>query len=229
MIRRFLVLFLILWLQSGLENIYGNVSGERMLVSKLTIEKVFAEKVDETSVRITVKTKIVLTNLAETRMFLLDDFGFPHFESGFILSESDETLRLGRRLAFAFDGESVDTSAKWKLLAKKIDTPEPNPDLFLFLDSGASREFKKTLTFFLPLSEKNRSNLDYDSWEKVRNYRFVSLQLLGSSWTDNIDRASKDLTETINRRWRQYGYLWTGSIITEPVLLDLESISFRSS
>lgn len=195
------------------------------LDTQVSIDTVRVERVSEGEVSVNLGIKLALKNLGGKSLILLRNANYPNFHNGVNIAESPEDFKRRKYLASIFLGEAIDRSESWLQLVRLLDTPQPNKEVFIVLGPNEFEEFKADIAFTLPSKKGGPNTLPGDEdWEKIHSLRHVLLQVLGSSWSDNIDRAKKGLSQKLRKRWKKYGYLWTDSIISTPTLLDLSRV-----
>ncbi|MFV0387903.1 MAG: hypothetical protein ACK5NT_04030 [Pyrinomonadaceae bacterium] len=204
-------------------SICGNENNSKeLLTAEAKVQRLTVAKLDKSFVSVNILVTVILKNSGNVPVLLLDAYGFPHVKSGFILAEKEEKLTSQGAFVFNFYGESIDTSSKWTLLAKSLDTSKPSEKYFIFLDVGQTISLEQQIKFQLPISAKNKTPFRTESWEKINAAPEVWIQIMGDSWSLNIDRASKNLSGKLRKRWQKFGYLWTDLIISKPVKLDFK-------
>jgi hypothetical protein len=130
-------------------------------------------------------------------------------------------------------GAAVDRSPKWSILRKSLDQSSPPRDMVRVLMPNESWRFDYEIHLVAPTDKGNRSYIPKGaSFEALQQHSPIWLKLNWEVWPLNVepwgdDRNKLKLGHSLRRRWKDVGVLWLDSIYSEPIKLDLKTVSHR--
>jgi len=189
--------------------------------------------VGSTEVTIILKLSLEFRNNGSVNVIFLNDLPQPQTRpiySGMRLMRRDG-LQQGRTyLAEGHFGDSGSGQAYWTDLKERIDTPAPSSAYFAILSPDQFIVLKDTIEIGLPQETKNENHYpERESWEYIKKIP-TDLRVIYEVWADGLETRD-DLRKknakfglSLQRRWKEYGYLWLDTVISEPIPLDLSSV-----
>jgi hypothetical protein len=146
------------------------------------------------------------------------------------LARSPEDATLNRFLFASSHWPSVSTSPEWVELRRRLDQPSPPQDLLGLFASGETLPYETRVS----LSIEKAGNFDKTSekWDTIKQASPVWLQVTFEMWPINIeptlDPDNPVFGKMLQRRWQQYGELQVERLTSEPIKLDLATVTLRS-
>jgi hypothetical protein len=125
--------------------------------------------------------------------------------------------------SYPSNGRSPETAK----VRRRLDEPSPPPDLIRELAPG------ETMTFEIEdganFDKKPHSTWHDKPWDEIRQSALVWFQVRLEMWEINVETpdASRDFTfgRALRRRWQRFGDLRLQPLTSEPMPLDLSSLT----
>lgn len=195
------------------------------LVGKAESLRLIRTKGSKTA-RLEVNLKLSLINDGSREILFLkmiDGREFPEFRG---LSIFDGDMKSKPVVKDHF-GESYGRSEVHEQIAASLNTQKPTAAIIRSLPSGASFDFERTIVVWLKADESNSSEFPAKpTIGALSQLSDLKLSVVFSMWSKNIDLNSgvEDFRDVLRKRWLPNSYLFTDSVISESITIDLRSV-----
>lgn len=147
------------------------------------------------------------------------------------LARSPEDSAAHKYLYVSGQWPSVSTSPEWGELRQRLDQPNPPQDLTRVLAPGESLPYEASVTLYI----EKVGSFDKTSqrWDTIKQASPVWLQVTLEMWPVNIephvDPENPGFGKMLQRRWQQYGRLQIDQLTSEPMQLDLATLTLSNT
>jgi hypothetical protein len=155
---------------------------------------------------------------------------------GMLAAEKEEKILYYHNCALP----SIQRTPAWQNARKRLDSKTLPLDEVQIIKRGESFVYDDVLKFIFSKKRSQNSNdplwgqsSDHDVlWDQIKYAQNLSLSLTYRVWSPELEPRSanqeeKPFGKTLQKRWKEYGYLWLDDIQSEPIELDLKTAVVR--
>jgi hypothetical protein len=205
--------------------------GSKILTLRGRVESVQVKEIDRSSALIEIKLKMELVNTGRRPIILLQRN--PLFPGG-ALARKPEDFEAGDLLVSDAAWPSNDISAEWKTLRSTLDKPSPPSEETRLLMPGESRPLETSVRLVVPTDpSKYTSSRKKESLATIQQLSPVWLRVVCEVWPWNVEPLNADRNRLkfghkLQQRWKGTGVLWLDEVYSEPIMIDVRTLSVRS-
>lgn len=200
-----------------------------------TVTSLVVERQSWGATCIVVGLRYELSNTGTTNVILwkrgnISDVPWPYT---FVGKDLSRTKGFGDRelLASQIGGPSFSDAPEWASMRNALDQPAPPPDATITLLPNQSSVFDEEVTIVAP-HERPRTFPDHPTFLELEKEGTFWLRVRYEVWSFNLEHHPRGTDKlkfgrTLQRRWKEFGTLLLDDIYTEPVRIDLKTVSYK--
>jgi hypothetical protein len=194
------------------------------------IESMQVKEIDHSSALIDIKLKMELFNAGQRPIILLKRE--PLFPGG-ALARMPQDFETGNLLADDAGWPSNDISAEWTNLRSNLDKRRPPADETRVLMPGQSWLLATSVRLVVPTDpSKYSSSRKKESLATIQQLSPVWLRVVCEVWPWNVEPLNAERNQfkfghKLQERWKDLGLLWLEEIYSEPIAIDLKTVTLQ--
>jgi hypothetical protein len=130
-------------------------------------------------------------------------------------------------------GSSVNTSSKWVKARKNLDQASPQSDSTTIILPNQSLFFDSDVTIVCN-QERSDSIPEHPTFNELKEVGTIWVRACYEAWSPNLEPNQHKNHELkfgrmLQQRWKNFGRLWINDLCSEPIQLNLNTATYKTS